>query len=40
MNLADWCALWKFTGGAESLDLQVLQFQKVGVCSKFPGEQA
>jgi hypothetical protein len=37
VQLADWCAPWKFTSGAENLVLQVLQFQKVDVCRKFPG---
>jgi hypothetical protein len=37
VQLADQCALWKFTNGAENLVLQELQFQKVDICSKFPG---
>jgi hypothetical protein len=37
MQIADQCAPWKIASGAENLVLQVLQFQKVGVCRKFPG---
>jgi len=27
---------WNFTIGAETLVLQVLQFQKIGACHEFP----
>jgi hypothetical protein len=36
VQLMDWCAPWKFTSGVENLVLQALQFQKVGICRKFP----
>jgi hypothetical protein len=37
MQFADWCAPWKFANSAENHVLQALQFQKIGVCRKFPG---
>jgi hypothetical protein len=37
MQFSDWCAPWKVANRAESLVLQVLQFQQVGICRKFPG---
>jgi len=33
----DQCAPWKVTNGAVILVLQVLQFQKIGICHKLPG---
>jgi hypothetical protein len=33
----DWYVPQKFTNGMENLVLQVLQFQKVDICHKFPG---
>jgi hypothetical protein len=40
MQIMDRCAPWKLDNGAENLVLQALQFQKIGVCRKFPGGQA
>jgi hypothetical protein len=37
VQLADRCALYKCTKGAENLASQALQFRKVGICSKFRG---
>jgi hypothetical protein len=37
VQLADRCALRKFTNGTVNLVFQALQFQNVGICSKFPG---
>jgi hypothetical protein len=37
VQLMDECALWKFTNGEDNLVFQVLKFEKVGTCSKFPG---
>jgi hypothetical protein len=39
-HIADRCAPWKISDGAENPVLQALQFQKIGVCRKFPGGQA
>jgi hypothetical protein len=36
MKFVDWYAPWKVASGAENLVLQALQFQKVGICRKFP----
>jgi hypothetical protein len=38
VQLMDQYATSEFTSDAENLVLQALQFQKVGICSKFPGE--
>jgi hypothetical protein len=40
VQLADRRGPWKFTNGAENSVLQALQFQKVGICHKFPACQA
>jgi hypothetical protein len=37
VQLADRCAPRKFANSVENLVLQALQFQKVGICRKFPG---
>jgi hypothetical protein len=37
LRLADRCAPWRCTDRAENPALQVLQYQNVGICSKFPG---
>jgi hypothetical protein len=37
MKFSDRCALWKIADGAKNVTLQALQFQKIGVCRKFPG---
>jgi hypothetical protein len=33
----DWCVPWKVTNGVEKRVLQVLQYQKIGVCCELPG---
>jgi hypothetical protein len=38
VQLVDRCEPCKFTNDVENLVLQALQFQKVGICNKFPGE--
>jgi hypothetical protein len=40
MDIAYRCTPWKIANGEENLDLQALQFQQMGVCSKFPGGRA
>jgi hypothetical protein len=37
MQFSDWCEPWKIANGAESLVLQALQFQQMGICRKFAG---
>jgi hypothetical protein len=40
VQLADRCAPWKITSGAENLVLQALQFQKMGICLKTKAGEA
>jgi hypothetical protein len=32
VQIADWCAPWKISNGAQNHVLQAVQFQEVGVC--------